>query len=52
MGMETASAFRWGLSLYAYSDNYLIDLKHPVIADVEATTTIRLSAVAQGVCLP
>jgi transposase len=26
---------------YAYSDNYLIDLKHAVIVDVEATTTIR-----------
>ncbi len=26
---------------YAYSDNYLIDLKHAVIMDVEATTTIR-----------
>jgi hypothetical protein len=24
---------------YAYSDNYLIDLKHAVIVDVEATTT-------------
>jgi hypothetical protein len=26
---------------YAYSDNYLIDLKHAVIVDVEATTAIR-----------
>ena len=26
---------------YAYSDNYLVDLKHAVIVDVEATTTIR-----------
>ena len=26
---------------YAYSDNYLVDLKHAVILDVEATTTIR-----------
>src|SRR5499427_1076404 len=26
---------------YAYSDNYLVDLKHAVIMDVEATTAIR-----------
>jgi hypothetical protein len=26
---------------YAYSDNYLIDLRHAVIMDVEATTAIR-----------
>src|ERR1700729_3766705 len=31
---------------YAYSDNYLIDLKHPVIMDVEATTTIRQAEVS------
>src|ERR1700757_3823941 len=31
---------------YAYSDNYLIDLKHAVIVDVEATTTIRQAEVA------
>ena len=30
---------------YAYSDNYLIDLKHAVIMDVEATTTIRYAEV-------
>ena len=30
---------------YAYSDNYLIDLKHAVIMDVEATTTIRQAEV-------
>jgi hypothetical protein len=30
---------------YAYSDNYLIDLKHALIADVEATTTIRQAEV-------
>src|SRR6201999_1973999 len=29
----------------AYSDNYLIDLKHAVIVDVEATTTIRQAEV-------
>jgi hypothetical protein len=30
---------------YAYSDNYLVDLKHAVILDVEATTTIRQAEV-------
>jgi hypothetical protein len=30
---------------YAYSDNYLIDLKHAVIVDVEATRTIRQAEV-------
>ena len=30
---------------YAYSDNYLIDLKHEVIMDVEATMTIRQAEV-------
>ena len=30
---------------YAYSDNYLIDLKHAVIMDAEATTTIRQAEV-------
>jgi transposase len=30
---------------YAYSDNYLVDLKHAVIMDVEATTTIRQAEV-------
>jgi hypothetical protein len=28
-------------AVYAYSDNYLVDLKHAVIVDVEATTAIR-----------
>jgi hypothetical protein len=32
-------------AVYAYSDNYLIDLKHAVIVDVEATTTIRQAEV-------
>src|SRR5258707_2224987 len=31
---------------YAYSDNYLVDLKHAVILDVEAPTTIRQPEVA------
>jgi hypothetical protein len=31
---------------YAYSDNYLINLKHAVIMDVEATTAIRQAEVA------
>ena len=39
----TASAN--SVAAYAYSDNYLIDLKHAVIVDVEATTTIRSVAV-------
>ena len=39
----TASAN--SLAGYAYSDNYLIDLKHAVIRDVEATTTIRQAEV-------
>jgi hypothetical protein len=30
---------------YAYSDNYLVDLKHAVVVDVEATTTIRQAEV-------
>jgi hypothetical protein len=30
---------------YAYSNNYLIDLKHAVIMDVEATTTVRQAEV-------
>src|ERR1700728_3056311 len=32
-------------AVYAYSDNYLIDLKHAVIMNVEATTTIRQAEV-------
>jgi hypothetical protein len=39
----TASAN--SLAGYAYSDNDLIDLKHAVIMDVEATTTIRQAEV-------
>jgi hypothetical protein len=33
---------------YAYSDNYLIDLKHAVIMDVEATTAIRQAEVGEA----
>jgi len=32
-------------AVYAYSDNYLIDLKHAVIVDVEATTAVRQAEV-------
>ena len=43
-------AARWtgatgGLAFFAYSTNYLIDLKHAVIVDVEATTAIRQAEV-------
>src|ERR671910_2205675 len=43
-------AARWtgangGLAFFAYSDNYLIDLKHAVIVDVEATTSVRQAEV-------
>ena len=34
-----------GLSFFAYCTNYLIDLKHAVIMDVEATTAIRQAEV-------
>lgn len=39
-------ASRWtaangGLAFFAYCTNYLIDLKHAVIMDVEATTAVR-----------
>lgn len=34
-----------GPAVYAYSDNYLIDVKHAVIMDVEATTAIRQAEV-------
>jgi hypothetical protein len=42
----TDPAARWtaasgGPAVYAYTDNYLIDLKHAVIMDVEATTAMR-----------
>ena len=32
-------------AVYAYTDNYLVDLKHAVIMDVEATTAIRQAEV-------
>jgi transposase len=43
-------ASRWtsasgGPAFFAYSTNYLIDLKHAVIMDVEATTSIRQAEV-------
>ena len=43
-------AARWtgahgGLAFFAYSDNYLIDLAHAVIVDVEASTAIRQAEV-------
>jgi transposase len=43
-------ASRWtgangGLAFFAYSDNYLIDLHHAVIVDVEATTSVRQAEV-------
>jgi len=46
----TDPAARWtaasgGLAVYAYADNYLIDLKHAVIMDVEATTAVRQAEV-------
>jgi hypothetical protein len=34
-----------GPAFFAYSDNYLIDLKHAVIVDVEATTAVRQAEV-------
>src|ERR1700739_3774991 len=37
---------------YAYSDNYLIDLKHAAIMDVEATTTIRQAEVGAAQSMP
>ena len=50
-------ASRWtgangGLAFFAYCTNYLIDLKHAVIMDVEATTAVRQTEVtAQRVML-
>jgi len=46
----TDPAARWtaasgGPAFYAYSDNYLIDLKHAVIMDVQATTAVRQAEV-------
>jgi hypothetical protein len=48
--LRSSSAARYTASAnsvagYAYSDNYLVDLKHAVIVDVEATTTIRQAEV-------
>src|SRR5256885_13050949 len=34
-----------GLAFFAYCTNYLIDLKHAVILDVEATTAVRQAEV-------
>ena len=47
-GSDPAS--RWsgangGLAFFAYCTNYLIDLKHAVIMDVEATTAVRQAEV-------
>ena len=39
------TAARGGPAFYAYADNYLIDLKHAVILDVEATTAVRQAEV-------
>src|ERR1700689_2185255 len=46
----TDPAARWtaaagGPAFYAYADNYLIDLKHAVIMDVQATTAVRQAEV-------
>jgi hypothetical protein len=46
----TDPAARWtaahrGQPFFAYSDNYLIDLEHAVIVDVEASTAIRQAEV-------
>jgi transposase len=46
----TDPASRWtaangGLAFFAYSANYLIDLKHAVIMDVEASTAVRQAEV-------
>jgi transposase len=43
-------AARWtgahgGLAFFAYSDNYLIDLDHAIVVDVEASTAIRQAEV-------
>jgi Transposase DDE domain len=39
------TAARGGPAVYAYADNYLIDLKNAVIVDVEATTAVRQAEV-------
>jgi transposase len=46
----TDPASRWtaangGLAFFAYSTNYLIDLRHAVIMDVEASTAVRQAEV-------
>ena len=46
-------ASRWtgangGLAFFAYATNYLIDLEHAVIVDVEATTAIRQAEVTRA----
>jgi IS5 family transposase len=46
----TDPAARWtaaagGPACYAYCDNYLIDIEHAVIVDVEATTAVRQAEV-------
>jgi hypothetical protein len=46
----TDPASRWTAAtreaaFYAYSTNYLIDLDHAVIVDVEATTSLRQAEV-------
>ena len=45
-------ASRWtcahgGQAFYAYSTNYLIDVKHAVIMDVEASTAVRQAEVSR-----
>jgi len=40
-----------GLALFAYCTNYLIDLKHAIIMDVEATTVRQAEVTAQRVML-
>ena len=39
------SAANGGLAFFAYSANYLIDLDHAIIVDIEATTAIRQAEV-------
>ena len=48
----TDRASRWTAAtreaaFYAYSTNYLIDLDHAVIVDVEATTSVRQAEVTE-----
>jgi transposase len=49
-------AARWtgahgGQAFFAYSANYLIDLDHAIIVDVEATTAIRQAEVTAAKCM-